>query len=638
MRGNLEVSLRPRLVGEGGKKEGGGVGALDLNAREDMAPRFLFFAFEAHDTGDNNTRDQRPVALTRKALNLRTVFPLSLANEICNRRRGTASPGNSSLAERHVTGRVAGPAYILRVCGCVPPPPQLPPGTSHARTHARTHARSAPLGNLVIGSCCEREWLATTLVNHTPPCSRVACQTHRCERQLSTWPDDTCTERQLSTWPDDTCTERQLSTWPDDTCTERQLSTWPDDTCTERQLSTWPDDTCTERQLSTWPDDTCTERQLSTWPDDTCTERQLSTWPDDTCTKRQLSTWPDDTCTERQLTCGEQQIYLQAQWRLWHLQYVFATFLWRECRSSRRASPNQNIDASVEDFARATNIGFDARRQRRGISLLQNRGRGGLAVRRSRLLPRLTRFDSRWGRSRIFASENRAGRCRCSAGFLVDLPLPLSLHSDVVPFSPHCRPPVMQSVVTPPIWGAAREALGSNPGEFPNKAERDPTSLKQLQESEGKNTMLTLFTVSSIKSPTTCNYFVQSSPQNMLTLRRTLAHYSIASSPVPTRHSTCMLSLPATRLHMTFSIAWLQGKGVSWDETMRKATLIKFLEKHRPREKIFAFDRMLTTEAVEAVTKGDWVGYCRHVEGTEEYGWDIADTLKELKSTRTFKD
>ncbi|KAJ8876827.1 hypothetical protein PR048_021274 [Dryococelus australis] len=35
--------------------------------------------------------------------------------------------------------------------------------------------------------------------------------------------------------------------------------------------------------------------------------------------------------------------------------------------ASRRAPANQSLDASVEDFARATNIGFDARRQRRGI-------------------------------------------------------------------------------------------------------------------------------------------------------------------------------------------------------------------------------------------------------------------------------
>ncbi|KAJ8893492.1 hypothetical protein PR048_006090 [Dryococelus australis] len=33
-------------------------------------------------------------------------------------------------------------------------------------------------------------------------------------------------------------------------------------------------------------------------------------------------------------------------------------------------------------------------------------------------------LDSRWGRSRIFACENRAGQCRWSAGFLGDLPFP----------------------------------------------------------------------------------------------------------------------------------------------------------------------------------------------------------------------
>ncbi|KAJ8881598.1 hypothetical protein PR048_018084 [Dryococelus australis] len=38
---------------------------------------------------------------------------------------------------------------------------------------------------------------------------------------------------------------------------------------------------------------------------------------------------------------------------------------------------------------------------------------------------------------RRFASGNRAGRCRWSAGFLGDLPFPPSLHSGAAPFSPH---------------------------------------------------------------------------------------------------------------------------------------------------------------------------------------------------------
>ncbi|KAJ8881940.1 hypothetical protein PR048_018427 [Dryococelus australis] len=44
-------------------------------------------------------------------------------------------------------------------------------------------------------------------------------------------------------------------------------------------------------------------------------------------------------------------------------------------------------------------------------------------------------FDSRWGRPRISACGNRAGRCRLS-GFLGDLPFPPHLHSGAAPYSP----------------------------------------------------------------------------------------------------------------------------------------------------------------------------------------------------------
>ncbi|KAJ8880400.1 hypothetical protein PR048_016869 [Dryococelus australis] len=44
----------------------------------------------------------------------------------------------------------------------------------------------------------------------------------------------------------------------------------------------------------------------------------------------------------------------------------------------------------------------------------------------------LSRFDSRQSRP----CENRAGRCRCSVGFLGDLPFPQSLHYGAAPFSP----------------------------------------------------------------------------------------------------------------------------------------------------------------------------------------------------------
>ncbi|KAJ8873981.1 hypothetical protein PR048_024821 [Dryococelus australis] len=51
------------------------------------------------------------------------------------------------------------------------------------------------------------------------------------------------------------------------------------------------------------------------------------------------------------------------------------------------------------------------------------------------LPPMRTGFSPRPGHSRIFASENRAGRCRWQAGFIGDLPFPLL--SGVAPFSPH---------------------------------------------------------------------------------------------------------------------------------------------------------------------------------------------------------
>ncbi|KAJ8866392.1 hypothetical protein PR048_032235 [Dryococelus australis] len=50
----------------------------------------------------------------------------------------------------------------------------------------------------------------------------------------------------------------------------------------------------------------------------------------------------------------------------------------------------------------------------------------------TRLPHRRNSFDSRRGRSRIFASQNHAGRCHCLAGFLGDLPFPR-------PFAPVLR-------------------------------------------------------------------------------------------------------------------------------------------------------------------------------------------------------
>ncbi|KAJ8890508.1 hypothetical protein PR048_010017 [Dryococelus australis] len=51
--------------------------------------------------------------------------------------------------------------------------------------------------------------------------------------------------------------------------------------------------------------------------------------------------------------------------------------------------------------------------------------------------PRQTGFDSRRGRSRIFASGNRARLSSWLVGFLGDLPFPPPLHSGAAPYSPH---------------------------------------------------------------------------------------------------------------------------------------------------------------------------------------------------------
>ncbi|KAJ8872299.1 hypothetical protein PR048_025903 [Dryococelus australis] len=52
----------------------------------------------------------------------------------------------------------------------------------------------------------------------------------------------------------------------------------------------------------------------------------------------------------------------------------------------------------------------------------------------ARLPPRRTGFNPRPG-DQLFASENIAGRCRWSAGFLGDLPFPPTLHSSAAPYS-----------------------------------------------------------------------------------------------------------------------------------------------------------------------------------------------------------
>ncbi|KAJ8869708.1 hypothetical protein PR048_028703 [Dryococelus australis] len=54
---------------------------------------------------------------------------------------------------------------------------------------------------------------------------------------------------------------------------------------------------------------------------------------------------------------------------------------------------------------------------------------------------RRTGFDSRRGRSRIFAFRHRSGRCCWSVSFLGDLPFSPLLHSGVTPYSPHVTLP-----------------------------------------------------------------------------------------------------------------------------------------------------------------------------------------------------
>ncbi|KAJ8886303.1 hypothetical protein PR048_012514 [Dryococelus australis] len=60
-------------------------------------------------------------------------------------------------------------------------------------------------------------------------------------------------------------------------------------------------------------------------------------------------------------------------------------------------------------------------------------GSQGLYV--ARFLPQRTWFNPRPGHSRIFVCGNSAGRCRCSAGFLGDLPFPSLFHSGAAPYS-----------------------------------------------------------------------------------------------------------------------------------------------------------------------------------------------------------
>ncbi|KAJ8868621.1 hypothetical protein PR048_030160 [Dryococelus australis] len=70
------------------------------------------------------------------------------------------------------------------------------------------------------------------------------------------------------------------------------------------------------------------------------------------------------------------------------------------------------------------------------------------------------RVQSSAGSLQIFACGNRAGRCRWSVGFLGVLPFPPPFHSGAAPYSPR-RPPVAQSIGTPPIWVAGGSGFKS---------------------------------------------------------------------------------------------------------------------------------------------------------------------------------
>ncbi|KAJ8894982.1 hypothetical protein PR048_000290 [Dryococelus australis] len=54
----------------------------------------------------------------------------------------------------------------------------------------------------------------------------------------------------------------------------------------------------------------------------------------------------------------------------------------------------------------------------------------------TRVPPRRSGFDSRWGRTLIFACGKHPGRCRWSTGFLTELPFLLPFHSGAAPYSP----------------------------------------------------------------------------------------------------------------------------------------------------------------------------------------------------------
>ncbi|KAJ8895919.1 hypothetical protein PR048_001259 [Dryococelus australis] len=81
-----------------------------------------------------------------------------------------------------------------------------------------------------------------------------------------------------------------------------------------------------------------------------------------------------------------------------------------------------------------------------------------------RLPRRRTWFDFRLSRSRIFACGNRAERCHWSAGFLGDIPLPLSFHSGATPYSTTFTPIGSQALDV----NSCRNIFTHSPYRFPN--------------------------------------------------------------------------------------------------------------------------------------------------------------------------
>ncbi|KAJ8890010.1 hypothetical protein PR048_009515 [Dryococelus australis] len=87
------------------------------------------------------------------------------------------------------------------------------------------------------------------------------------------------------------------------------------------------------------------------------------------------------------------------------------------CRTEKGCFETRLLTASL--YAGTLNCGLFTRLTKRDVSS----NNCGAAV-TTRLPPRRTGFDSRWGR---FPDGNRAGRCHWSAGFLGDLPFPPTL-------------------------------------------------------------------------------------------------------------------------------------------------------------------------------------------------------------------